>query len=532
MLFNNKFLYWEGTDGVLYHGNTVEVLREIPDKYVSCVVTSPPYYNLRNYGTNLQIWDGDKDCDHDWIEDIIKKQDGGENGIASKYEERKFENKGNFCLKCWAWRGELGLEPNFNLYVKHLCDIFDEIYRVLRDDGTLWVNIGDTTYGGGRGGKTKYQTVTGKMVRNIKYGEGSNYVPYVDWSSMDYKKKCECAIPERFAIEMINRGWIRRNTIIWKKNNAMPQSFKDRLTVDFEYVYFFVKNKKYYFEQQFEPLQSKNKRDREVGKGGFDRHRKIGYNSKYNNSDLSLYKFSKYKDKNEETNNRCGMNMDKDIKPYSIRERINEIVVYRNLPDVKKFSLYINEMRIKNGKTIQQIEEYFGNMSSHHWFNGESFPNKNDYLKLRSFLLLDSRYDDNMLKEHKKMSKKVTYNQCRNKRTTWDINTKSYIGCHFATFPLELVKTPIKAGCPEFICKKCGNPRKKIYKDIDGKKYLSDDLSDCDCGVDFESGMVLDPFVGSGTTCMVAKKLNRRYIGIDINKNFLDLSIKRIKDGK
>lgn len=170
----------------ILQGDSLEVLKTIPSKSINMVVTSPPYWALRNYGV----------------------------------------------------RGQLGLESSFGEYIEKLCNIFDEVNRVLKDDGTLWVNIGDT-YGNGSKGKG----FEGKSSYNQ-----SNMKP------MFAPEKMLLQIPSRFAIEMTNRGWILRNKIIWHKPNVMPQSIKDRFTVDYEEVFFFVKNKEYYFEQQREPL--------------------------------------------------------------------------------------------------------------------------------------------------------------------------------------------------------------------------------------------------------------------------------------
>lgn len=134
----------------IYHGNTLDVLKTFPNESISMCITSPPYWALRDYGTDGVVWDGDPNCEHE------------------------FEN--GFCIHCGAWKGQLGLEPDFNLYIKHLCDIFDEVKRVLRKDGTLWVNLGDT-----------YHTKS------------------VD-KSLPLKSLCN--IPARFSIEMQNRGWI------------------------------------------------------------------------------------------------------------------------------------------------------------------------------------------------------------------------------------------------------------------------------------------------------------------------------------
>lgn len=171
----------------IIQGDCLEVLKTLPNDSVDCVITSPPYWALRDYGV----------------------------------------------------AGQLGLESSFQEYITKLCNIFDEIKRVLKPTGTCWVNIGDT-YGG-----------TGKKSdTNDKYKKG--LVRDFDRPNGKEKQKCLLQIPARFSIEMINRGWILRNEIIWHKPNAMPSSALDRFTVDFEKVFFFTKNKKYYFEQQLE----------------------------------------------------------------------------------------------------------------------------------------------------------------------------------------------------------------------------------------------------------------------------------------
>lgn len=174
----------------ILQGDSLEVLKTLPSESINCCVTSPPYWALRDYGVE----------------------------------------------------GQLGLEPNFNDYINKLCDIFDEVKRVLKRDGTLWVNIGDTYSGAGSGQKD-----TGKCVYKTNDFRKNP-------TKTNLQDKSLCNIPARFSIEMQNRGWILRNVIIWHKPNCMPCSVKDRFTVDFEYVYFFVKNKKYWFEQQLEPV--------------------------------------------------------------------------------------------------------------------------------------------------------------------------------------------------------------------------------------------------------------------------------------
>ncbi len=189
--FPKENRYFETENGILYCNDVLKQLAKLPDGSVDCVITSPPYWALRDYGIE----------------------------------------------------GQLGLEPTFIEYLENLWQIFDEIYRVLKKSGTCWVNLGDTYYGGGKG-KTEGMNKAGGIC-------GGSF------KNMDYAQKSLCMIPERFAIGMIERGWVLRNQIIWHKPNAMPQSVKDRFTIDFEKIFFFVKQRKYYFKQQFEPHKSK-----------------------------------------------------------------------------------------------------------------------------------------------------------------------------------------------------------------------------------------------------------------------------------
>jgi DNA modification methylase len=271
----------------VYPGDVLEVLRGLPEKSVSMSMSSPPYWSLRDYGIPPSIWDGDGTCEsgeHEYIEDGSKpdfkyyKDDkysgpGHPKGqeIKHKWEEVKparhhtpgdIPSEGSildkskrgptelrpglpsaFCTKCGAWRGCLGLEPTPELFIKHLCDIYDEVKRVTRDDGTCWVNLGDT-YGGSGGAGNQYERFAAGKGDFTKYN--GNKAP---------AKSLVC-IPFMFAMEMINRGWILRNVIIWHKNNCMPSSARDRFTIDFEYLFFFSKKQKYYFEQQFEAFQT------------------------------------------------------------------------------------------------------------------------------------------------------------------------------------------------------------------------------------------------------------------------------------
>lgn len=216
-------------------GNSIVVLKKLPDECVDMVITSPPYWALRNYSTIPQVWDGDPGCEHDFI--LTAKAGDirfrGSNSIVGNYRNPEIYSgggKSNFCSKCGAWLGELGLEPDISLYIKHLCDIFDEIKRVMKKEGSCWVNMSDTYSNTGSNSQPDHMSF-GKLTESgyKTKGHRANGLP----------PKCLCCIPDRFKIEMITRGWICRNEIVWHKPNCMPSSSKDRFTVDYEKLFFF-----------------------------------------------------------------------------------------------------------------------------------------------------------------------------------------------------------------------------------------------------------------------------------------------------
>lgn len=224
----------------IHNLNCLDGLKQIPDESVDCVVTSPPYWGLRNYKTEPQIFGGDGKCDHVWVECKgagNHKFRPGKNGTVGNCNNSEMWGGDvfvNTCSKCGAYKGEVGLEPNKDNFISNLCDIFDEVRRVLKNSGTCWVNLGDT-----------YSSAHG--VSNLP-------------------AKCLALIPQRFAIEMTGRGWILRNSIVWHKPNAMPSSVRDRFSRDYENIFFFTKKKKYFFEQQLEDVANKEAIIRSGGK--------------------------------------------------------------------------------------------------------------------------------------------------------------------------------------------------------------------------------------------------------------------------
>ncbi|MFZ9681451.1 MAG: DNA-methyltransferase [Bacteroidia bacterium] len=176
-------------------GDVLTRIKEIPDQTVQCVVTSPPYWGLRDYG-------------HD---------------------------------------GQLGLEPTPEAYVENMVAVFREIRRILKDDGVLWLNLGDSYAGSGKG-----RNADGTHQEGGKQGtsrgtiEGKLHKTTVE----NLKPKDLIGVPWRVAFALQTDGWWLRQDIIWHKPNPMPESVTDRCTKAHEYLFMLTKNNRYYFNNQ------------------------------------------------------------------------------------------------------------------------------------------------------------------------------------------------------------------------------------------------------------------------------------------
>ena len=177
----------------ILHGDSVEMLKTIPDGTVDCCVTSPPYYGLRDYGKE----------------------------------------------------GQIGLEESPEEYIEKLVRVFREVKRVLKSDGTLWLNIGDSYSGSGKGPSGKISRDCQNM---YKIGKGGN-IP------KGTKPKDLIGIPWMLAFALRADGWYLRQDIIWHKPNPMPESVKDRCVKSHEYIFLFSKKPRYFFD--YEAIQEK-----------------------------------------------------------------------------------------------------------------------------------------------------------------------------------------------------------------------------------------------------------------------------------
>ena len=184
----------------IFQGNALSVLLDLPSNNFNCVITSPPYYWLRDYGVEEQI----------------------------------------------------GQEKTVESYVYAIASVMDEVKRVLKDDGVLFLNLGDTYYSGK--GKSH-----GKDLKSSKRRFGLREVDKSGGLGIGLKPKTLIGIPWRVAIDMTLRGWVLRSSIIWHREHCLPESVKDRPRRSYEYVFMFTKNRRYYFNRS--TLETENVED-------------------------------------------------------------------------------------------------------------------------------------------------------------------------------------------------------------------------------------------------------------------------------
>lgn len=334
----------------VYLGDSLEVIKTFPDESIDCVVTSPPYYGLRDYGVD----------------------------------------------------GQIGLEESPEEYIDKLVTLFREIRRVLKDEGTLWVNLGDS-YNCYKGNASKTNFDTDYMGGNMGGAHPARESGF-GLQSKGLKPKDLMGIPWRFAFAMQADGWYLRQDIIWHKPNPMPESVTDRCTKSHEYIFLLSKSEKYYFDNEEIQEEAVTQIDPRIGK----------------------------------------------------REEYNGI----------------RDGQAENGQRA------FVSLKTGPRMGGNRYGDSDDsHYATKSGKELDPQMDGEMV--------------VRNKRSVWTVPVKPNKEAHFATYPPRLIRPCILAGCPE-------------------------------------NGVVLDPFMGSGTTGIVARKLGRNYVGIELNPEYQKMSERRI----
>jgi len=232
-------------DDQIIIGDCLDSLRALPDSIAQCCITSPPYYGLRDYATRRWFHEAGE-CAHLHVEEHEPNHRGQVE--QTKWKAALAAGRGqtattSTCLDCGAWYGQLGLEPTPEMYSTNMVEIFREVRRVLRPDGVLWLNLGDS-YTSEAGSKEVLSSLPAKNL---------------------------IGVPWMTAFALRADGWILRSEVIWHKPNAMPESVQDRPTKSHEHVFLLTKKQDYFYDwaaiqestlRQSEPSQgARNRRD-------------------------------------------------------------------------------------------------------------------------------------------------------------------------------------------------------------------------------------------------------------------------------
>jgi len=520
----------------------------MPDQSVHMFITSPPYFGMRDYKVPPCVWGGDLDCDHVWGPEIpamyvsnwdsLIWNDGrpadASMGWKNKVKNSKQATCGAFCQKCNAWKGSLGQEPEIILYVKHSLMLYTELHRVLRNDGTFWLNIGDSYAGARSAGnmvfgnpamarpcREKTKIPAKRIPAGLQSGDmcfiphrtalalqgftvisGDELWQLADWLKHASQMKNWAAVEW---VESLLRGWAFtsqavstagwrvRATIVWNKSNPLPESAASRPTRDFEFVFLLAKSNKPQFWTHSEDIKG----TRQKPKPDYHWiHRETG------EIVCEQPAGDPQQIKKEWKRFNCWNGHEYYFDMYAIKEPQKEVSLKR------AFSNNHLEIRKDRGQNTYALS---------------SQAQAETLAKLRHAI-------------------KTGGDTRRNKRSTWIVPTHSYKEAHFATFPVELITPMILAGTPFNFCSKCGAPwarvTKKEYEYLGPEEHEHDNTfppqvhlgwyPTCDCDAKPSRAIVGDPFMGAGTVAVTATMLGRDYTGGEIGENYIAMTNRRL----
>jgi len=230
-------------------GDALAVLPTLEEQSVDLVVTSPPFFGQRSYSVDPQVWEppdmpGVEECRHEWGEPVRGTTKFARQGCTDTEKSpglmvEQQPATGSFCVRCGAWMGQLGGEPTVGLYVAHLMDIFRGVWRVLKNTGVFFLNLGDSRNGsGGAGGDYD--------AGGIKAGQ-----PRFAGRNLDgLAPKNLCGVPWRVAFALQDDGWYLRQAIIWEKPSIKPDPAVDRFQDNYEFVFLLSKSARYWFDER------------------------------------------------------------------------------------------------------------------------------------------------------------------------------------------------------------------------------------------------------------------------------------------
>lgn len=530
---------------VIIHGHALTVLRSLEAESVHCCICSPPYWGLRSYSTEPQVWGGDSGCSHefaasgklrpgrDW--DPFK----GDKSIGRDYTAAA----GLLCAKCGAWQGEFGLEPTPDLYVEHLVEIFREVRRVLRSDGTLWLNLGDSYAtgagqvgecpGGGEQGARWCGRDDSKGRGTPKRADGTGRHSYVGPITQPNRMPLAglkpldlVGIPWRAAFALQADGWYLRSGIIWHKQNPMPESVSG---------------------WRWERCRVKTAESRRATLQSAHSKAQAGINKPHAERDGIYFADQSDRWKDCPGCKKCETNDGYVLRKGSWRPTTAHEYIFL----LTKTGDYFADAEAVKEPCESGASDVWKMLEGKDRIGGRHKDLEDPLVKANAETNIGRRRADGSPAG-------------RNKRSVWTVNTQPFPGAHFAVFPLNLVRPMVQASTPEGgVCGKCSAPFARVMgaripaegrgsgnlarklADGNGRDRLNTHLGSsvprapsstltegwkptCACGADSVPATVIDCFAGAGTTGCVAKELNRRFIGIELNEDYVRMAEERI----
>ena len=492
----------EDWTGDIHQGDACSLLSEMPADSVHTVMCSPPYWGLRDYGEGtVSVFGGAENCSHEWSTETLPTQ-GGENTAENRPNVGANEStqgtrirggegvESDRCQKCGAWRGQLGLEPDVQTYIENLVEIGREIRRVLRADGSWWLNLGDSFAGsGGAGGQW-----TDESHGSARYdGDGGDsYNDPLNQSTL--RRKSKVLVPHRVAIALQDAGWIVRSDAVWVKPNPMPHPVKDRLNEHKEFLFHLTPNPDYWFD--LDAIREPHK-ESSLRRNNFDAS---GTSAEaYPTERDGVWIGTEPEDALHPNGKNPGDVLEVSVKPFPDAH----FAVYPpELCETPIQATAPKQVCAACGAPYERATE-----STPLWERPLSTVNRP-----QSKRALKRFRDSDLDVEHLKAIRAVGFgdgdhgdaaqgSMGRVTKRQHDLATeaKDVLGGYFR----EFVASPDRehAGWTQT----------------------------CDCATDTtEAGIVLDPFAGAGTTCLVAKDHGRRFIGIELNAEYVAMAQKRV----
>jgi hypothetical protein len=541
---------------IVLEGDARKVLEGFPDGFFHMLAQSSPYYGLRCYGTEPQVWGGDSDCRHEWGTVHPPGYRGSDTnpGVLQHEGNKNRENlTSQTCSKCGAWKGEIGLEPTPEMFVEHLVEIAREAKRVLRDDGVMFWNIGDSFASNpGKGGSG---TPTDKNNR------GENY-PRAGLGGC--KPKDMIGIPWMLAFALRKDGWYLRSDLPWIKRNALPSSVTDRPSSSIEHVFLLAKSG----ETQFwtHPI---------LGGTRVKPEPDYAYTNTLTREVVSVppenWKTLYYTKENlvADMTDADGDEIPIDFKRIWKRRNLwdGHDYYYDHIATMQPSSESYNKDKRPRG-VIRQCVNPNGKYPDEGQFK------KQDALGKQTYTGFNDRYEDPGTGLRFMRDSDFFFRTWQGMLHNEDgepmalvVNPKGYKGAHFACWPVRLVEVMIRAGTSEKgVCPECGAPWVRLAK----KTFIpQEDVKDpaklakgsnkgmdesngwgdtprgsnsvettgwapsCSCNAgDPVPARVSDLFAGSCSTGVACYWNNRDFIGIELKHEYCELGRKRMKENK